>query len=70
MSPRSLMATFAIIFIFGWVSGWSSRVHVANDRYITALAARMVAETSYINSKADQIIQTTQKEPTRGQKTH
>lgn len=65
MSPRSLVAITAIIFLAGCLIGWAARVHVAGDRYITALAARMVAETSYINTKADAIIGTTQKETKR-----
>ena len=68
MSPRPLVAIAAIIFLAGCLIGWAARVHVAGDRYITALAARMIAETSYFNSKTDQIIGTTRKETKRGQK--
>lgn len=62
------MNRLAATLLIGCALGWFARAHITADRYLTALAARMIAETSYINKKADAIIETNQKETKRGQK--
>jgi hypothetical protein len=43
--------------LVGCALGWFTRAHTSGDRYITALASRMIAEASYFNNKTDQMIQ-------------